>query len=100
MKLFKQSLLLGLAFEFLLFLDLIVADLVGHPKDPSDPDNWFDVIFTAAHCPAFWLTGHLISYPVNLAISVIMAVTGWTGLSFVILYLFKKLFRKKHDHDA
>lgn len=90
MKLLPLSFVLGLLFEGLLFLGLVVGLTAGHG---CVPDSWMVYTFVAAHYPAVLLEGH-IWFPLNVVIAVVLAVAVWTGLIYLILSLAKKLTKK------
>jgi hypothetical protein len=93
MKLLLKSLVFGMAFELFLFVCLLIGLATGSGCIPG----WLVLPFMAAHYPAAWLAEHQISFPLNVFVSVILAVAVWTGLVYLILYLFKKFFGKR-DH--
>jgi hypothetical protein len=96
MKLLLQSFMLGIGFEVLFWIGLFFGVSRGHGDVPG---SWFVYAFTAAHFPAYWLADHHVIFPMNMAVSVLLSVTVWTGLFYSVLLFLKKLFRK-HDHVA
>jgi hypothetical protein len=95
-KLLLQSFILGIGFEILSWFGLFFGLASGHG---DVPDSWLVYAFAVAHFPATWLADHHVIFPINMVVSVLLAVTFWTGLFYLILFLFNKLF-KKYDHVA
>ena len=83
MKLFKQSLVFGVAFEFMLFVVMVIAFQNSHGCVP----NWLGYAVMAVHYPAMWLADHFILPPFNLVIAVVFATAVWTSLAFITLCL-------------
>ena len=57
------------------------------------PDG-FALFAVEAHYPAVWLFNHGVHFTFTLILAVGLAVVVWTGIVYLILRLFKKLFRK------
>jgi hypothetical protein len=91
MRLLFASLVLGVGFE----LTLLGVFLSSQGCVP-DGCALFAV---AAHYPAVWLSNHGVPFPYTLILAVILAIVVWTGVAYIFLRLFKKLF-KKHDTAA
>jgi hypothetical protein len=86
MKLLFASLVLGIGFELTLFGVFLSSR-------GCVPDG-FALFAVEAHYPAVWLFNHGVHFPFTLIFAVVLAVLVWTGIVYLILRLFKKLFRK------
>jgi hypothetical protein len=92
MKLLFISFMLGIGFELTLFFSILA-------EQGDMPDGVVAHFVVAAHSPITWFANHHVPFPLDLIVSIVLAVLVWSGIFYSILRLLKRLFRK-HDNVA